>query len=797
MLSNYLKIAVRQLWHNRLFSLLNIVGLTVGLAVSTFIGLYVWHEFHYDRFHPFADRTYRIMSAAKYGEDVITMPQLHESFGREAKRQLPEVEQFVRFWGGSGPTLLEFGDNHYKEDEIGFADASMLTVMGFRMRQGDAQTALSQPGRIVLTRRLAEKYFGNANPVGKTMLYDKQYPLQVTGVLDDLPTNSVLQFNALVSISSIPSLAPKLRDGFEHAGIFDTYLVLRAGTNAAITEKKLAKINTGIKFTDLSATFSLEPLPSLHLDSRGASIDSRTGISKARQTLYIFLSIALLILVLAIINYVSLATARATKRAREVGVRKAVGGLRSELIGQFYTESFLTTTLAFLLSIFVLQAMFPWANQALDMHMDNRVLSQTSYWGIMLALWLSCSLIASSYPALLLSGFRPHEVLKGTMSSGREGAGVRRLFTTVQFATSVGLLLCSCVFFMQMRYLRTKSLGINRAQVVAINVDADMAIRFIGFRDAVRQWAGRDNVAATNTALFTNNIMTYFLDDKKTKKQLMVNALSVDEGFFKMLGVHWANPPTSWGKRPVGDDLTVYNQTVIRETGLKGNPVGQPDPFFNKPIDGVTADFHIRSLHGPVSPMMLTVVGDNSRSVVENGGYLLVRLNAFTDVPKALDHLKTLYNQQQPALPFDYYFLDDAYNRLYAKEDQLARLFNAFTGLTLLVACLGLLGLMTFNVEARTKEIGIRKVLGASVASIVTLLSKDFVKLVLLSILIASPIAWYAINQWLEDFAYKIDMAWWMFALAGGLALSIALLTISFQGIKAALMNPVKSLRSE
>ncbi|GAB3916150.1 ABC transporter permease [Larkinella terrae] len=791
MFRNYLKIALRQLRYNQLFSFLNILGLTVGLAVSTFIALYVWHEFHYDRFHPFADRTYRILSMAKYGGNDFIMSQLHESFGTETKRQIPEVEDVVRLSEGFGDVVVQSDAMHrFKESKIGFADAPTLSVLGFRLLNGDPKTALSEPGRIVLTRALAEKYFGNQNPVGRTLQYDKQYPLTVSGVLDDLPTHSIIQFNALVSLSSMPTLGPNARNAFKGSGFLSTYLVIRPGAKVALVEKKLQTVKSGLQFVDITANYVLESLPSLHLDSRMAS-------KTARQSLYILLTIALVILALAVINYVSLTTARATKRAREVGVRKAVGGQRRELIGQFFAESFLTTTLAFVLSLGVLQGLFPWANKALDLHMDERVLNQGPYWGLLLALWLGCSLLAGSYPALLLSRFRPQEVLKGTMSSGRSGASVRRIFTTVQFATSIGLLICSIVLYTQMRFLRTKNLGINRAQVVAMKIDRDMEPQFPALRDAVRQWAGAENVAVSNTALFTNGIATWFLNTDKTKKQLMVNALTVDKSFFRMMGVRWIYAPVGWEQKPVTNELTVFNQTVMKEAGIKGNPQQQAPPFKGMPTAGVVADFHVGSLRGPVSPMRLSVVSDTTKSLVANGGFLLVRLNPQSDVPRSVEKLKAIYDASKPVAPFDYYFLDDAYDKLYAKEQQLMRLFNGFTGLTLLVASLGLLGLITFSVEARTKEIGIRKVLGASVTGIVTLLSKDFLKLVLLSMLIASPIAWYAMDKWLQDFEYKVPIQWWMFALAGGSSVAIAVLTISFQSIKAALTNPVKSLRSE
>lgn len=792
MLQTYFSVAFRQLWKNPLFSLLTTVGLIVGLAVSTFITLYVWHEFHYDRFQPFADRTYRMMSVSRYGGEEVTFPAMHESVGVTVKRQIPEIEQVVRFSNGFGDVVLQSNPRHqFKEINIGFADASMLSVMGLQLRQGNPATALNEPGRIVLTRPLAEKYFGTQNPVGKTILFDKHYPLTVSGVLDDLPTHSVIQFNGLVSLRSMPNLGAREQGVYKSAGFLSTFLVLRPGADVKAVEQKMKRVQAGIQFTSVSSRYFLEALPSLHLDSRSSTS------AGTRQSLYILLTIALVILVLAIINYVSLTTARATKRAKEVGIRKAIGGQRRELIGQFLLESFLTTTVAFALSLAVLYGLFPWASQTLDLHMDIRVLSQGVYWGLMVLLWLTCSLLAGAYPALLLSGFRPALVLKGVTTVRYGGAGLRQIFTMVQFTASIGLLICSLVLYTQIRYLRTKSLGINRAQVVALYIDREMVPQFAALRDDLRRWAGPDNVAVTNTKLFSNNIMTYFMETVTSKKQLMVNALSVDKTFFRMMGIRWQYPPAGWETGSVTKELTVYNQSVMKEARIQGNPLQQPAPFKGQLTQGVVSDFHVSSLHGPVSPMMLSVVSDTSRSFLANGGYLLIRLKSQTNVPDALDQLRTIYDRHHPPAPFDYYFLDEAYNQLYAKEERLARLFNGFTALTLLVACLGLLGLMTFSVEARTKEIGVRKVLGASIVSIVTLLSTEFIKLIAIAVVVSSPVAWWAMNKWLQGFAYKVDISWWVFALAGGLALTIALLTISFQSVKAALANPVKALRSE
>lgn len=790
MIRNYVTIAFRQLWKNQLFSALNIAGLTVGLAVSTFIALYVWHEFHYDRFEPFAGRTYRVISFAKYAGQEVSFPNFHESFGAQVKKQLPDVADVVRISDGFEAILKQKDGPSFKEEGIGFADGPTLTTFGYKVLHGDPATALTTPGRIVLTRQLAEKYFGNTNPVGKTIIYDKHYPLTVSAVLDDLPTNSVIRFKALVSLVSMPSLGAFHQNIYKAAGFLSTYLLLRPDAHVQQVAKKLEKVNKGLNFMDASSKFELEALPNLHLDSRTAS-------KETRQSLYILLTISLVILALAVINYISLTTARATKRAREVGVRKAIGGQRSELITQFFTESFLTTTIAFALSLLLLQLFFPWANNALNLEMDSRVLTQGPYWGLMFGLWLGCSLLAGGYPALLLSNFRPALVLKGATTWRQSGTGVRQIFTTVQFTASIGLLICSLVLYSQMRYLRTHNLGINREQIVALTIDSEMKPQFGGLRDAIRQWAGPENVAVSNTALFTNRVSTWFMETEKTKKQVMLNALTVDRQFFSLLGAKWAYKPVGWDNGAITKELTIFNQTVLKEAGITGNPLQQPAPFKGQHTDGIIADFHISGLQGPVSPVMFSVVSDTNRTILARNAYLMVKLRPHTDVPQAMDQLKAIYDRSNPTAPFDYYFLDDAYNRLYSSEARLMQLFNSFTALTLLVACLGLLGLMTFTIEARTKEIGVRKVLGASVPGIVSLLAKDFLKLVVLSLVIASPVAWYAMDKWLQRFTYKIEMQWWMFAAAGAITLLIAVLTVSFQSIKAALMNPVSSLRSE
>ncbi|HEY0110475.1 MAG TPA: ABC transporter permease, partial [Fibrella sp.] len=572
MLRTYLILALRQLGRNRLYSALNIGGLAVGLAVSAYIGLYVWHEFHYDQFHPYAKRTYLTLSVSKFGGNEMTMGGMHESFGREVKRQLPEVEQVTRVSDGMRPTWLVADADHRVKPNVGFADASFLSVMNFPLQTGDARTALGQPGQIVLTRPIAEQLFGQQDPVGKTILYDKKYPLTVSGVFAELPSNTIFEFDALVALETMPSLGAQNKSVWEKAGFLGTYLVLRPGADVAKTANKLKSVNSGLSFMDSKATFILDALPDMHLYSHA-------GGTGTRQNLYIFLGIALLILALAITNYVSITTARATQRSREVGVRKAIGGQRRELVTQFYIESFLTTTLAIALGLGLLAMLFPWVNQLLGIRMNGRVFDDASYWLLLAGLWIVCSLMAGSYPAFLLSGFRPQDALKSTSAGGMRGAGMRRVLTTGQFAASAGLLMCSLVFFAQMRFLRTKNIGLDRAQVVAITIDADMASQFAGFRDAVRQWAGADQVAATDTRLLTPLVSTYFMQTKKTRKEVMMNFLTVDAAFFKTLEIGWKLPPVGWGKKPVTSEIRVFNQRAMAEAGEKVTVVPHPDPF--------------------------------------------------------------------------------------------------------------------------------------------------------------------------------------------------------------------------
>jgi len=796
MLRNYFKISFRNLWKHRLFSLINLTGLAVGLAVSLFIAYYVWHEFHYDQFHPYSNRTYRIGQSSKFAGNEMFMTGMPASFGNRLKQQVPEVENVVRLATFRDKVLKSDYEHRFKEKDILFADASFLDVFGFRLVAGNRQTALANPGSILLTESLARKYFGGQNPVGKTIIYDLRHPMTVTGVVADPPSHTAFRFRALVSFLTIPTLGDQPKYMYEEGGFADTYLVLKPGASVNAVVKKLKAVSATLPFRIGDARYFLDAVPQMHLYSQM----DKTG--SARQYLYVFMSIALIILVLAVANYVSLTTARATQRAKEVGVRKVVGGRRRELITQFYLESVLTTVLAFGLALLLFRTTLPLLSSGLELGLDETLLADWRFWAVMLGVWVLCTGLAGSYPAVLLSRFSPQEVLKSSsrLDSARSGAFVRRFFTVFQFSASIALLICSLVLYRQMHYLQNKNLGIQKDQVAAIAVDASMGGQLGAFRDEVRQQVGAGNVALGTSPLFTMNIATYFIDIKDTKKQIPLQVLTVDKDFLPTLNIRWKHAPLNDEDALANQaHRTLLNETAVRMIGLDRNPVGEKLPFNFGPdeqVDGVVKDFAMGSLRSTVSPLMITVKSDTSQDF-KKGCYLYVRFQPQTPMAEKMASIGAIYNRYQRDIPFDYYFLDDAYNQLYKTEIRMARLIGLFTGLTMLVACLGLLGLIVFMVEARTKEIGIRKVLGASVVSIVALLSTDFLKLVLLAVLIASPIAWYFMHQWLQDFAYKIDLDWSIFGLAALSTLVIAFLTVSFQSVKAALANPVKSLKRE
>ncbi len=797
MLRNYLTTAFRNLWRSKLYSALNVGGLALGLAVSLLILLFVIHEVTFDRFHANAERIFRVYGKFKYGEQEIQTPAMSAAFGPAVKRANPDVLDFVRTGSqfGGKVVISSSADRKAYETDFLFADPSLLTVFSFPLVVGNSQTALTRPMTLLLTERMAEKYFGRENPVGRTLTVNHTLRFEVTGVLKNPPSNSTLDFNFVASMLSHPvverTVSGRIKDdelSFNNPrvqlGAFQTYFLVK---NPAAIDQVARSVKALIRASDddSKTTFLFDPLTAIHLG--GANF----GDTANARYVTVFGGVALVVLLLALLNYMSLTTARATQRAKEVGVRKALGALRGELAAQFYGESILTTALAFALALLLVQGLRPVFYNLLQLRIDGAFLYSPAFLLTTLGLLVVCVLLAGSYPALLLSAFKPVSVLKGRLSATGGGAWVRRSFTTLQFAVSVGLVVCSLVVQRQLDFLRNQNLGLQKDRVLVVPVERKA---YAAMKQQFRQEAGVEGVAAASQALYQEGYSMFFTQSPKTKEQVGLYFLSVDENFLPLLGIPWKIKPSDPTELTAKNRL-ILNETAARKLAIADRPLGQEIEVGvekNKVV-GVVRDFHFASLQQKIEPLGFWV----SRDTVSGVNCLYLRLSPRADLPQLVARVGKIYQSYRPENPFTYSFLDQNFDALYKAEDRLAKMFGAFTGFAVFIACLGLFGLAAFTAERRTKEIGIRKVMGASVASVVALLSKDFLKLVGVAVLIASPVAWWAMNRWLAGFAYKIALDWWLFAAAGGLALGVALLTVSFQSVKAALMNPVKSLRSE
>ncbi|WP_288426698.1 ABC transporter permease [uncultured Spirosoma sp.] len=793
MLRNHVKIALRTFWKNKLFSGLNIVGLGVGMAAVWLMVLYVVEERSYDRFHANADRIVRVVQHMQWPGGDLHMAATSAPFAEALKQDYPDVEKTVRFHPEGGG-LITYGDKKIDVPAIFFADSTVFDVFTFPFLYGDPRTALRNPQSIVLTKRTAEALFGTAgNAVGKVIEFSNHFPNTVTGVIEDVPTNSHLQFSAL------RSLPDNFTSGWQQSELY-TYLLLAKGSAPETLSAKL----TGFfpkylrkELGNMTYRLELQPLTSIHLHSH---LDYEIGPNGNARTVSIFAAVAALILLIAGINYVNLNTVRALKRTREVGVRKAIGSYRQQLIGQFLTESLLMTLLAGLVSTGLVEMALPYFNQLAD-----KALSLGSWSSTLLTVALFSVLIGTLsglYPALRMSGFRPVSALRGQQSSPQNPIRLRQALVVFQFVATVALIACSVVVYRQMQFVSQADLGFNKEQVLTFHID-DEAVRqrVDALKEALVRNPLIEGAAAASNPIGNNNIggTSMFFEQQGAfgPNPQLVQRFLVDPDYLPTLEIELESGRNfSPSFKSDASNAVLINQTLARQLGPQ--PVGKRVRYFidqanhtaEARIVGVVKDFHTYSLQHKVEPLVLQM------PTAPDKDNLYVRVRA-GNVPAALAYIQTVYRTFSPTATPDFHFLDENFSKQYQAEQKQGDVLLTFTILAIFIACLGLFGLVAFAAEQRTKEIGVRKVLGASVASIVALLSRDFLKLILIAIVIASPLAWYAMQQWLQNFAYTIELSWWLFALAGLLTTVIALLTVSVQSIRAATVNPVKSLRSE
>jgi putative ABC transport system permease protein len=810
MLSHYLKIAVRNLLQQKFYALINILGLAIGLASWLLITMYVMNQLSYDRFHERADRIYRVNYSAKLvtDGDRYTIGATPPPVARILSTEFPEIERGTRIYP-KGSSVIRYGDKYFTEGGVLAVDSNFFQVFSFKLKQGDPITALQEPNSLIVTEDMARKYFGNEPAFGKTLLMgDSRTPYKVVGIVENPPPNSHFTFNILTSIASEEQVRY-----FDWSWIWSgliTYVQLKEGAPYQALDAKfpaLVKRHAGYTigriFDSSLEDFEkngngirlfLQPLTDIYL--RSAGIDGGLGTQSDIRDLYIFSAIAFFILLLACINFMNLSTARSAGRSKEVGVRKVLGSVKSQLIVQFLTESLLTSLIAMLLAFGLCELFLLLFKNSLWEGLGGSLLGQDWLWLVAVALVFVVGIVAGSYPAFFLSAFKPVEVLKGKLKLGMKSGVIRSTLVVFQFTVSICLIICTTLVFKQLHYMREQDLGFKKENVIIISNTDRLGTNGAAFKQTL---LGMPQVlsASFSTGLPAGSIDgELFTPEGSSNANNLLSFMTADYDYLKTLGITLTKgrsfSPDFPSDTTDGAEAILINESAVKALGWE-NPIGKhlfSSRGSGKPqeIIGVYRDFNYRSLHEKIQPLLIVCHPE--------GDYLSVRVRP-GGLPQTLKTMEQEWRKLAVQTPFEYSFLDENFDSQYRGEQQTARLFTFFTGLAIFIACLGLFGLATFTAEQRTKEIGIRKVLGASVWSVVNLLSKDFLKLVLLANLIAWPLAWYLIGEWLKDFAYRTPVGPWTFVLAGLLAASIALLTVFFQAFKVAQSNPVQSLRAE
>ncbi|MFD0750983.1 ABC transporter permease [Mucilaginibacter calamicampi] len=784
MIKNYLKIAWRNLVKQRLYSVITISGLAVGLAVCITILLYVAHERSYDSFHKNADRIFTSHNITQMGENRMDF-QLYNA-GEDIKKTQPKVDDYIGVHNHKKVivSLPSSPAAKFEEDNLIFTGDNFFSFFSFRLLSGNAATALKDPFSVVLSKDMAKKYFGQDNPVGKTIAIrtNSSHTYHVTGVAENNPSNSSISFNFIASGSTLL----KLEEYGNYRINGTTYLRLK---HAADSSTVARSVQSTYK-KDEKAKFALAPLIDTHL--KGVFGAGATG-----GFLKIFPLVAALILLLALVNYMSLATAKATLRAKEVGVRKVAGASRKTIAIQFFVESALFTLLSFALAYVLFYLFKPWFLNVLQLKIDDSFLFNPKVLTLLLILLVGTIITAGSYPALVLSAFKPASTLKGKTGKSNGGVVVRKVFTTLQFTIAVALIICGITIDRQLYFFRHADTGLNRENVLIVPGRASFGENYRAFNQDVKALVGNDMVATSQRNVYDPGFNMLMLDDMVSKETNFVNYMEVDSQFMRLLNLKWKHKPATFNK--ADNNELFINEEAINKLHLDPNPVGTVigTKGMSYTVGGVLKNFNSLSLATNIQPMAVAVKPDTASSWNAFGFNLYIKIKPHTNIPTFINSIKKLYDKYDAETPFNYSFLDDDFNAQYKTEDRLASIFSLFTCIAIILATLGLFGLAAFTIEQRVKEIGIRKVLGASITSINTLLSIDFLKLVVLSVIIASPIAWWAMHNWLQKFAYRIAVPWWVFIMAAAIAVITSLLTVSYNAVRAALANPVKSLRSE
>jgi len=788
MIKNYFKTAWRNLLKNRFYSIINISGLSAGLAVGILILLWVQDEFSFDSFHKNEKNIYKVENMVGTGDSRQLWTNTASPIGVLAKKEIPGVEDVVRISYNGRYGLFKYNDKTFSNENYFFTDPSFFSVFDFKLLKGNVTNPFPDINSVVLTEKSAERYFGNEEAIGKIITADDSVQFKVSGVIKDFPKNSSIQADMILPMNRMAKdmyannkEGRNLENDFTQFN-YNTYLLLKPGFEFYGFTDKLRQIHLRIKSDDTDVGYVLLPLGKLHL-YRSDGNDG--GLAAVRM----FTIIAVLILVIACINYVNLSTARSMLRAKEVSLRKIVGAAKIQLFLQFIVETALLFLFAIILALVLVYTLIPLFNQVSGKEISVNF-SDYHIWKIIGFTILGTLIISSIYPALLLSSFEPLKALKGKISARISDALFRKALVVIQFTFSIILITGTIIIGKQLSYIHSKQLGYNKENVLSFNM-----IHMSKHLDAVKadllKAPGISNVtwSSSNIIRIGGQTGDNYWEGREKGETLMLSPMSVDKDFLSFFKMKLVKGEGFTGT--VADSTHfILNETAVKSARIK-DPIGKKFKLWQTEgtIIGVVKDFHFASMRELIKPSIFYYQHTDY-------GKIYLKTTA-RDAKKAVAAAELQWKKYNAEYPFSYSFLDESFNNLYKSEQRTGLLYNIFAAIAIFISCLGLLGLAAYTAQIRTREIGVRKVLGASVPGIIRLLAGDFIKLVLIAIIIATPVSWYVMNKWLQDFAYKINIGWAVFVLAGMVAILIALFTISFQSVKAALANPVKSLRTE
>jgi len=785
MFKNYFVTAFRNLWKSKFYTAINVSGLSVGLAVGIMILLWVQDEMSYDTFHGNAKNIYKINSHLGTGVGEQVWEGAPSPVALFSKSDIPEVANAVRIAPNYNTSLFANGNNKFVITNTAYTDKSLFQIFNFKFLQGNSKQPFRDANSIVLTQSTARKLFGNTNPMGKVIVADNNENFTVTGVLEDFPQNSTISYAMLLPIENY---AKKFRGNGAWKTIdedlgnyyYYIYLQLKPNSDAKTVGSKISKIFNDKHSGD--TRFALQKLTDLHLYAPD-------GNPAAMQTVRIFTIVAILILFIACVNYVNLSTARSMLRSKEVSVRKIIGAQRAQLFMQFIFESATIFALGSLVAVILIKILFPFYNEISGKNLVFSF-SNINMWLVILFSIAGSLIVASIYPALLLSSFKPIEALKGKLSFGAGNTQFRKILVVTQFVFSIALIIATIVISLQLKFIREKNLGYDREYVFSFNIRQQIFDHFAAVRYELLKKQGVLGVTTSETSIVGVNSTTGDTEweGKKEGFTFLIHPMGIDENYIPLFKMQMADGANFTGSKSDSAHV-ILNEAAVAEAGIK-DPIGKRFTVWqtNATIIGVVKNFNYASLKQRIEPTVFYYTPANWRMFIKTNG---------KDAAKAIAAVQGMWKKYCPEYPFSYSFVDEDYDALYKTEQRTGMLFNVFSIVAIAISCLGLFGLAAYTAQVKTKEIGIRKVLGATVTNIVQLLAKDFISLVVISLLIAIPIGWWAMHSWLQDFVFRINISWWVFFLAGALAIFIALLTVSMHAVRAALANPVKSLKEE